>query len=65
MRLSNKLDFIKLESFKIIRVLELIIYKLDLPDSIRIMRIYYILILKLVDPEASLIKNIPDVNLKS
>ena len=33
MRLSNKLYFTKLESFKIIKVLELVIYKLDLPDS--------------------------------
>ena len=40
-------------------------YKLDLPDSMRIMRIYYILVLKLVNPEALLIKNIPDINLKS
>ena len=47
------------------RVLGLVIYKLDLPDSIRIMRIYYILILELVDPEASLIENIPNINPKS
>ena len=43
----------------------LVTYKLDLPDSIKITRIYYILVLKLVDPEAPLIKNIPDINLKS
>ena len=40
-------------------------YKLDLLDSIRITRIYYILVLELVDPEAPLIKNVPDINLKS
>ena len=38
-RPSNKLNFIKLEPFKIIRVLELIIYKLNLPDSIKFIRI--------------------------
>ena len=65
MRLSNKLDFIKLESFKIIRVLGLVIYKLDLLNSMRIMRIYYILVLELVDLEVLLIENIPDINLKS
>ena len=40
-------------------------YKLNLPDSIRIMRIRHILVLELVDPEAPLIKNISDINLKS
>ena len=40
-------------------------YKLDLPDSMRITRIYYILVLKLVDPEASLIKDIPDIDSES
>ena len=51
--------------FKIIKVLELVTYKLNLPDSIRITRIYHILVLKLVDLEAPLIENIPDINLKS
>ena len=45
MRLINKLDLAKLKFFKIIRILELIIYKLDLPDSIRIIKIHYILVL--------------------
>ena len=39
--------------------------KLDLPDSIKIIKIYYISVLKLVDPEAPLIKNMPDINPKS
>ena len=39
MKLSNKLDFTKLEPFKIIKILELVLYILDLPDSIRITRI--------------------------
>ena len=47
------------------RVLKPVIYKLDLPDNIRITKIRYILVLKLVDLEAPLIKNIPDINPKS
>ena len=38
-KLSNKLDFAKWEYFKIIKVLELVMYKLDLPDSMKIIRI--------------------------
>ena len=59
------MNFAKLGSFKISRILGLVIYKLDLLDSIKIIRIRYILILKLVDPEAPLIENIPDINFKS
>ena len=40
-------------------------YKLDLLDSIKITRIRHISILKLVDPEAPLIKDILNINLKS
>ena len=65
MRLSDKLDFIKLGPFKILRVLGPVIYKLDFPDSIKIMRIRYISVLELVDLEAPLIENIPDINPKS
>ena len=64
-RLSNKLNFAKLESFKIIKVLGLVIYKLDLLDSMKIMRIRYILVLELVNLEIPLIEDIPDINLKS
>ena len=64
-RLSNKLNFAKLGFFKILRVLEPVIYKLDLLDSIKIIRIKYVLILKLADPEAPLIKDILDINFKS
>ena len=62
---SNKLDFAKLKSFKILKVLEPVIYKLDFPDSIKITRIRHVLVLKLIDPDAPLIKNIPDINPKS
>ena len=40
-------------------------YKLDLPDSIKIMKIRYILVLELADSETPLIEDIPDINLKS
>ena len=40
-------------------------YKLDLPDSIKIIRIRYILILELVDPEVPLIKDILNIDPKS
>ena len=40
-------------------------YELNFPDSIRIIRIRYILVLKLADPEAPLIKNILNINFKS
>ena len=56
------MDFAKLGLFKIIRVLELVIYKLDLSDSMRIIRICHILVLELTDPEVFLIKNIPNIN---
>ena len=62
---SNKLDFAKLGSFRILRVLGPVIYKLDFPDSIKIMRIRHISVLKLADPGALLIENIPNINLKS
>ena len=38
-RLSDKLDFTKLGSFKILKVLEPVMYKLDLSDSMRILKI--------------------------
>ena len=40
-------------------------YKLDLPDSIKIMRVRYVSVLKLVDLEVSLIEDILNINLKS
>ena len=65
MRLSNKLDFTQLRSFKIIRVLGLVIYKLNLPDSMKIIKIYYILVLELVDLEVRFTEDIPDIDPKS
>ena len=65
MRLSNNLDFAKVKLFKIIKVLGPVTYKLNFPGSMRIIKIHYILVLNLVDPEAPLINNIPDIDPKS
>ena len=65
MRSSNKLNFAKLRPFKILKVLGLVIYKLNLPDSMKITRIRHISVLKLVNLEAPLMENIPDINPKS
>ena len=65
MRLSNKLNFTKLRSFKILKILGLITYKLNLPDSIKIIRICHVSVLKLVDPEVPVIKDVLDINPKS
>ena len=65
MWLSNKLNFAKLKSFKILKILGLITYKLDLPDSIKIIRTKHVSVLKLVNLEAPLMENIPNINPKS
>ena len=65
MRPSDKLDFTKLKSFKILKILEPVTYKLNLPDSMKITRIRYISVLKLVNSEAPLIKDILDIYPKS
>ena len=65
MRLSNKLDFTKLRPFRILKILGLVTYKLNLSNSIKITKIRHISVLKLIDPETPFIKNIPNINLKS
>ena len=54
-----------LEFFKILKALGPITYKLNFLDSIKITRIRHISVLKSADPEAPLIKDIPDIDLKS
>ena len=65
MRLSDKLDFTKLKFFKILKALGPVTYKLNLSDSMRITRIHYILVLKLADLEAPLMKDISDIDPKN
>ena len=64
-RPSDKLNFAKLRSFKIAKVLRLITYELDFPNSMKITKIRHILVLELVNPETPLIKDISDINPKS
>ena len=64
-RLSDKLDFAKLKLFKVLKILKLVMYELDLPDSIKIMKIRHVLVLKLADLEVPLIEDMLDINLKS
>ena len=48
-RLSNKLDYTKLESFKIKKILRSVNYELDLLIKIRIYLSFHISILKLIN----------------
>ena len=50
-RLSNKLDYIKLGLYRVKKVLGLVIYKLDLSKKIGIYLSFYISVLELVNPE--------------
>ena len=47
------------------KVLGPVTYKLDLPDSMRITQMRYILVLELVDPEVPLIEDILDIDPES
>ena len=47
-RLSKKLNYIKIELFKIINKVMEVSYRLDLPPKIKIHPVYYIAMLKLV-----------------
>jgi hypothetical protein len=53
-RLSNKLDFLKLEAFEIEDKKGLVNYKLKLPKGLRIYPVFYVSLLKLVHPDAPL-----------
>ena len=50
-RLSNRLDYIKLRSFRIKKILALVNCELDLLIKMRIYLSFYILVLKLVNSE--------------
>jgi len=53
-RSSNKLNHTKLESYKILKIKELINYKLDLSASMRIHSIFHICLLKSADSNTSI-----------
>ena len=50
-RLSNKLNYIKLKSFKILKTKRLINFKLNLLTSMRIHSVFHIFLLKSADPD--------------
>ena len=62
-RLSNKLDYIKLGPFRIRKILRLINYKLDLLIKMRIYLSFYFLILEPVDPETLVQTNLLSIDL--
>ena len=59
------MNFTKLGSFKILKILEPVTYKLNLPDSIKITKIQHISVLELADLAAPLIEDVPDIDPKS
>ena len=59
------MNFTKLGSFKILKILEPVTYKLNLPESIKITKIQHISVLELADLAAPLIEDVPDIDPKS
>jgi hypothetical protein len=53
-RLSDKLDYIKLGPFKIIRKLGLVAFKLEIPEGMRIHPVFYISLLEPVPRDVKL-----------
>jgi hypothetical protein len=53
-RPSDKLDYIKIGPFKIIKKLGLVIFKLEMLEGIRIYLVFYILLLESTPPDARL-----------
>ncbi len=47
---SKKLNHVKIESFFIKAIKELINYELDLPKNVKVFLVFYISLLELVDP---------------
>ena len=64
-KLSDKLDFIKLGSFWIAKVLGSFIYKLDLLECIKILYIWYISVLEPAHKNIPLIMDILDIDPES
>jgi len=53
---SKKLDHVKVESFFIKEVKRLVNYELDLPKNAKVFLVFYISLLKSVDPSTSIQK---------
>ncbi len=64
-RSSNKLNHIKLEFYKILKIKELINYKLDLSAFMRIHLIFHIYLLKSVNANTSIQTESSEINSES
>ena len=64
-RPSNKLNFINLRPFKILKILRPITYKLNLLAHIKITQVQHISVLKLTYPDTPLEEYTPGINLNS
>ena len=64
-RSSNKLNYTKLESYKVLRFKESVNYELELLKSMKIHSIFHIFILEPADSETSLQINSSDINSES
>jgi hypothetical protein len=53
-RESRKLDFLKVGLFRVKSIKGLVNYKLELPATLRIYLVFYILLLELADPDTPL-----------
>jgi hypothetical protein len=51
----DKLDYLRIEPFKILEIKGLVIFKLDLPKKLRIYLIFYILLLEKVPKNTKII----------
>ena len=64
-RSSNKLNYTKLESYRVLRFKKSVNYELELSKSMRIHSVFHISILELADSETSLQINSSDINSES
>jgi hypothetical protein len=61
-KLIKKLDVVKLRPFKILRQKGLVNYKLELLKRIRILLTFYVSLLELVTPDATLEQDVRDIS---
>ena len=61
-KLNNKLYFIKLSPFKILKVLRPVIYKHNLLEDMKITQVQHILVLEPAHPDTPVEENTPGIN---
>ena len=59
---SDKLDCVKLKPFEITKVLEPVVCELRLPDTMKIINKFYILLLEPVNAETPLMTEVPELD---